>query len=185
MKQLDGRSLVALTLAAQLGALAGCASTGPGLPTVPDNLKVPAGQTLKLSVNATGVQIYECRASKNDPTRFEWAFKAPEAQLFDGKGLKIGKHYDGPTWEANDGSKVVGELKAKDSGPDPTAVAWLLLSAKSTKGAGTFGSGVFGNVKSIQRMQTVGGIAPATPCNQTQAGQESRVLYRAAYYFYS
>jgi len=47
-------------------------------------------------------------------------------------GNKIAKHYAGTTWESNDGSKVVGEVKAKDNGPDPNAIPWLLLSAKST-----------------------------------------------------
>ena len=45
-------------------------------------------------------------------------------------------HFAGPTWQASDGSKVVGELVAKDAGPDPNAIPWLLLAAKSTQGPG-------------------------------------------------
>src|SRR5258708_38972018 len=102
--------------------LAGCASTDMGMASaVPDNLKVPATQTLSVVAQATGVQIYECSASKTDPTRFEWVFKAPEAELFDTAGKRIGKHYAGPTWESNDGSKAVGEVKARDDGPDANA----------------------------------------------------------------
>ena len=111
--------------------------------------------------------------------RFEWSFKAPEAELFDSDGKKIGRHYAGPTWEANDGSKVVGEVKAKDNGPDPNAIPWLLLSAKSTSG-----SGIFSQTQSIQRLNTVGGQAPAEGCNQAQFGKETRVPYKAKYYFY-
>src|SRR5467141_4429300 len=119
--------------------LAGCAASNVGSdPVVPDNLKVPAGQTLSLVSRATGVQIYECSAGKTDPARFEWAFKAPEADLFDLSGRKTGKHYAGPTWESDDGSKVVGEVKARDDGPAPTAIPWLLLAAKSTSGNGVF-----------------------------------------------
>jgi len=41
-------------------------------PAAPENLKVPATQTLSVVAQASGVQIYECNASKTDPTRFEW-----------------------------------------------------------------------------------------------------------------
>ena len=160
--------------------LSGCAATDIGMtPAVPENLKVPATQMLSLVAQATGVQIYECNASKTDPTKFEWVFKAPEAELLDTAGKNIGKHYAGPTWESNDGSKVVGEVKARDDGPDANAIPWLLLNAKSTTG-----SGVFGKTQSIQRVKTVGGKAPADGCNQAQVGKGARIAYRATYYFY-
>ena len=90
------------------------------IPEVPGTLKVPEAQVLSLEVQATGVQIYECKTSKDDSMRFEWVFKAPEAELFDSVGKRIGRHYAGPTWESNDGSKVVGEIRARDDRPDPT-----------------------------------------------------------------
>ena len=34
---------------------------------------------------------------------------APDASLLDAKGQVIGKHFAGPSWQANDGSIVVGE----------------------------------------------------------------------------
>ena len=169
------------TAMASLAAiLAGCAASNVGTnPLVPENLRVPAGQTLSLVSPATGVQIYECGALKTEPPRFEWVFKAPEAELFDLSGKKIGKHYAGPTWESNDGSKVAGEVKARDDGPAATAIPWLLLAAKSPSG-----NGVFSRTQSIQRVQTVGGKAPAGGCNQAQVGKEARVGYTATYYFY-
>src|SRR4029453_10939905 len=97
----------------------GCAASQVGTtPVVPENLRAPAGQVLSLEAQATGVQIYECNASKTDPSRFEWVFKAPEADLFDNAGTRIGKHYAGPTWEWNDERKVQGEVKGGDEGPD-------------------------------------------------------------------
>src|SRR5216683_6227846 len=162
------------------GILAGCAASNVGTnPLVPENLKVPAGQTLSLVSPATGVQIYECGATKTEPARFEWVFKAPEADLFDLSGKKIGKHYAGPTWESNDGSKVVGEVKSRDDGPNANAIPWLLLSAKSTSGVG-----ILGQTASVQRVQTVGGKPPAGGCSEAPAGKEARVPYSAAYYFY-
>lgn len=158
----------------------GCASS-PAVrpPDAPEELRPPADQVLKLEVLATGVQIYECSASKDQPERFEWAFKAPEAELSDKAGRKVGRHYAGPTWQSTDESGVVGEVKARAAGPDPGAIPWLLLSAKSNSG-----NGVFSQVKSIQRLQTVGGKAPSEPCSLDNAQQAMRVPYKASYYFY-
>lgn len=159
---------------------AGSAFIAMAASEVPEGLKVPATQVLSLEAHATGVQIYECRAGKTDPASFEWAFKAPEADLFDGEGKKIGKHYAGPTWESNDGSKVVGEAKARDNGPDAGAIPWLLLSAKSTSG-----KGVFSQTLSIQRLFTVGGKAPAEGCDPAHSGKEARSPYKARYLFFA
>jgi hypothetical protein len=177
---MKARGLTAVGSASLVALLTGCAvANAATVPMVPDNLKVPATQTLSLETRATGVQIYDCKPNKDDPARFEWVFRAPEAELFDAAGKKIGKHYAGPTWESNDGSKVVGEANARDDGPAVNAIPWLLLSAKSTSGAG-----ILGQTASVQRVQTVGGKAPAGGCNQAAAGKEARVPYSAAYYFY-
>ena len=174
------RGITAISRASLVVLLAGCATPTIGTaPTVPDNLRVPAMQTLSLETHAAGVQIYDCKPGKDDPARFEWVFRAPEADLFDAAGKKIGKHYAGPTWESNDGSKVVGEVKARDDGPDVNAIPWLLLSAKSTSGVGALGKTV-----SVQRLQTVGGKAPSGGCSPSQADKEVRVPYSAMYYFY-
>jgi hypothetical protein len=177
MKQ---RKITAIAKASIVALLASCAISNAGMiPSVPEILKVPETQVLSLETKAAGVQIYECKASKDDPMRFEWVFKAPEAELLDSAGNRIGRHYAGPTWESNDGSKVVGEVKARDNGPDPNSIPWLLLSAKSTSG-----NGVFSQTQSIQRVHTAGGKAPAEGCNQAQAGKEMQVPYKALYYFY-
>jgi hypothetical protein len=159
--------------------LSGFASADIGVGDVPESLKVPPTQTLAVAVQARGVQIYECGVSKADPARFEWIFKAPEAELFDKAGKRIGKHYAGPTWESDDGSKVVGAAKARDDGPDANAIPWLLLSATSAEG-----NGIFGKTQSVQRVNTVGGKAPADGCNQAQLGKIARVSYSATYNFY-
>ena len=145
---------------------------------VPETLKAPSDQVLAFELQATGVQIYECRARKDDSAQFEWAFKAPQADLFDASGQLVGRHYGGPTWESPDGSKVVGEVKAKDTSLSSGSIPWLLLGAKATAG-----KGLFSPVKSIQRLNTTGGAAPAS-ASQAQAGQEVRVPYTATYAFY-
>ena len=175
------RRLVVVPTVAWVWVALNAAPFAATLPEVPDKLQVPAGQTLAFDLRAKGVQIYVCSARKDDATKFEWTLKAPEAELFDASGKKVLKHYAGPTWEAADGSKVVGELKARDAGPDANAIPWLLLSTKSTGG-----NGVLSKTTSIQRLRTVGGKAPATGCAQAaDAGKEVRIPYQAVYYFYT
>jgi hypothetical protein len=147
---------------------AGCAST---VPPFPDNLKPGANESLALIVPAKGVQIYECREGK-------WAFVAPEAELFDRAGKRIGSHYAGPHWESADGSKIVGAVKQRADAPDAANIPWLLLGTKSVGS-----EGAFSKVTSIQRVATVGGIAPAAGCNE--AGARARVPYTADYYLFS
>lgn len=158
---------------------AGCASSSLAPPEVPATLRPPQDQSLFLEARATGVQIYECAAKPGDSSGFAWVFKAPEATLADRWGRPIGKHYAGPTWESSDGSTVVGELASRDPGPEPSAIPWLLLTAKSTSGAGDLAG-----TRSIQRVHTTGGVAPAQPCASRNAKQTVRVPYTATYYFY-
>ena len=165
---------------AVLVAASGCASAPVQVPKdLPASLNPPAGQSVFLEALASGVQIYECAPKSDQPSSFEWAFRAPEATLVDRAGRSLGKHYAGPTWESIDGSTVVGEVKARDPGPSPSAIPWLLLAGKSTTGAG-----VLSQTKSIQRVQTVGGVAPSQSCTSANASQVSRVPYTATYYFY-
>jgi hypothetical protein len=148
-------------------------------PATPENLKPPQTEKVAFALSAKGVQIYQCSVNKNDATKFEWAFKSPEAELFDQAKTKVGKHYGGPTWESNDGSKVQGEVKSRTEVIGAKTIPWLLLAAKKQEGKGLFSS-----IKSIQRLNTMGGSAPATGCDRTQANTEIRVPYTAQYYFY-
>jgi hypothetical protein len=158
--------------------LSACASAPRPQPAaVPENLRVPEGEPLLLRAAARGAQIYTCKAKAADPASFGWALKAPDAELFDQSGAKIGRHYAGPTWESSDGSCVVGEMV--QSSPAQGAIPWLLLRAKSHEGAG-----VLASVKYIQRVDTTGGVAPSAGCDAEHAGAEVRVDYSANYDFY-
>lgn len=171
-----------IRLCVLLCAVAGCASHKPLAPTdVPAALKVADGQVLTAALHGTGVQIYECRASAQDPKRFSWIYHSPAAELSDRSGKEVGRHYDGPTWEGDDGSKVVGEVTVRDNAPDPAAaIQWLLLRSKSNSG-----KGIFGKTQFIQRLHTIGGITPTAICDAGHAGQRTRVAYSADYYFYA
>lgn len=72
------RAVIAMTQIPMVALVAGCTmSTVATIPFVPENLRPPATEVLSLETAATGVQIYECNARKDQPTRFEWVFKAP------------------------------------------------------------------------------------------------------------
>ena len=146
---------------------------------VPAGLEVAATQSLALTLTAKGVQIYQCRPVQNDPNKFEWAFEAPEATLYDAEGHVVGKHYAGPTWELAAGGLVVGRLKAKAEASDGKGVPWLLLDV-----AKNLGTGVLGKVQAVQRVDTLGGKPPTEAADATKAGQERRVEYSATYLFY-
>ena len=162
--------------------VAACASLQPPTPmvTVPDKLKPGANESLAMIVPAKGVQIYECRARKDQVGAYEWAFVAPEADLFDARGNRIGRHYAGPHWESTDGSKILGTVKERADAPVADAIPWLLLAAKSVGSEGSFSK-----VTSIQRVSTVGGVAPKAGCSQAAAGTPARINYTADYYFFT
>jgi hypothetical protein len=171
--------IAALVLGCTFGTVTHAALKKIPSPRTPPIITPPAGNSAFLVGHAIGVQIYVCKAKADDPSEFEWSFKAPEADLTNEQGEKIAKHYAGPTWEASDGSKVIGEVQQKTDAPKPGAVPWLLLKAKSNEGAGTFGK-----VTYIQRVDTEGGVATAAGCDQAHTNTEARVDYKANYYFY-
>ena len=159
---------------------AGCARAATQQSIIPEQLEPPAGQRLSLIVAAKGVQIYECRESKERAGAWEWAFVAPQAELYDTTGTRIGRHFAGPSWESSDGSKLVGAVKARAEAPVAGAIPWLLLEVKSVAH-----DGAFARVASIQRVNTAGGMAPAVGCSESNAGTPVRVPYTADYYFFT
>ena len=144
---------------------------------VPKQIQPSTKEQFYLKVHAKGDQVYSC---KSEGTQFTWALKAPDAQLFDKDGKLFGKHFAGPTWEANDGSRVTGKAVANAPSPDADSIPWLLVSVISHEG-----SGVLTRVTTIQRLNTKGGKAPASGCDSLHTGQEVRVPYSADYVFYA
>lgn len=159
--------------------VSGAAQAEAPLATIPEALKAGPEETLLMVVPARGVQIYECRSRKDQPASYDWAFIAPQATLFDTANHKIGEHFEGPTWESDDGSRITGTLKARADAPQGNAIPWLLLTATASGNA----KGAFGAVTSVQRVNTTGGLAPATPCTEAKDGAVARVPYTADYYF--
>jgi hypothetical protein len=157
-------------------------------------LAPPLGQSLSLSPGyyyATGVQIYTCQATSTGG--HAWVFSRPQANLYGRPGGPIvGKHFlsnGNPTWQANDGSSVSGAKVASapelqwNGTTNASAIPQLLLKAVAHTGTSS-GPGTFGNVTSVQRLMTTGGVAPATGCDASHVGVETSVSYAATYYFY-
>lgn len=126
---------------------------------------------------AHGVQIYTCAAT---PTGVAWKLKAPEATLRDSSGHVAGQHFAGPTWQATDGSKVVGVPLVASIAQGPAGIPWLVLRATDNDG-----TGMFARVAYIARTRTIGGLAPAKGCDPAHPDAEIRVPYSATYTFFS
>ena len=76
-----------------------------------------------LIAHAEGVQIYACYSVADG---YAWRLLAPRATLTGDNGKPLGSHYGGPTWEARDGSTVVGAASGR--AVDPAAIDWLRLA---------------------------------------------------------
>jgi hypothetical protein len=142
---------------------------------VPPDLVPPAGNRLDSVFKAAGVQNYGC-------TDGAWTLFEPAATL---TGITLDPvrrdtviHFRGPSWQSvTDGSLVEGAARATAPSDTPNSIPQLLIGAKLVRGAGTFGGVTF-----IQRLATVGGVAPAGTCT---AGQTRAVRYTAVYRFFT
>ena len=155
---------------------------------VPKDIEVPTGCKLLFTLEGHGVQVY--KAAANQSGQLEWVFEAPIAQLTDGKSSKqehdeaesLGYHYEGPSWEGLDGSKVMRDkdvpVKSAASPHPDRDIPWLLIKVKAEEGA----TGQFSPVAYVQRINTHGGKAPSRA--PSRAGTKVAVPYSAVYGFY-
>lgn len=149
-------------------------------PEVPAVIQVPEGHKVSYHTYAEGVQVYVCQEAA--PGVYAWVFKAPVATLYANAGFNgngVGIHYAGPVWESKSGSKVKA-ARVDGISIDPQSIPWLLLKAVTTEGPG-----IFENTTYIQRINTVGGNAPAEGATAATVGQEIQIPYTAEYYFYT
>lgn len=170
----------------------------PAFLDVPTNLRVPAGNEAFLSGYALGTQNYVCLAT---PTGVSWKFLGPQATLFltsDGNlSQQITTHYLSvnpaeslarPTWQHSlDTSRFWGRVKESSKDPNyvaPGAIDWLLLERAGVQ-FGPAGGSILAQTTFIQRVNTSGGVAPATGCSDiSQVGTLALVPYSTDYFFY-
>lgn len=148
-------------------------------PSLPDLtvLAVPAGHVLLFKARGRGVQIYP-----RDPSTHAFGPAHPRAILVTNDGDII-HHFKGPSWQAADGSTVVGTVVHKVPAPADDAIPWLLLSAAPPPDGSPVG--LLSKVDYIQRVYTEYGNPPSSGCGGDDAGSATPVFYEAEYYFYA
>jgi hypothetical protein len=193
---------VSLAAALSVGLGPVPASAAPALrarieaPDVPSGLEVPSGHVAFLEGRAVGTQNYVCLPTT---TGVAWKFLGPQATLFfPGVPQQITTHFLSanpeeagtarPTWQHSfDSSQVWGRAAASSLDPNfvaPGAIPWLLVEAVG-RAAGPLGGGALAQTTYIQRVNTSGGIAPATGCSQAgEIGSVALVPYTTDYFFF-
>lgn len=167
-----------ITLLAAVATLTACSGhMMMKTPDAPAAVTVPAGNKVVMKTVGIGELTYQCRAKANMAGAFEWVLAGPDAILYDGNQMAVGKYYGGPTWEANDGSKVTGKQLAVS--PNPGSIPLQLVQANPS-----MGKGAMSDITYIQRLNTMGGAAPTTPCGAANVNAKQIVKYQADYVFY-
>ncbi len=172
------------TLAAAAALLTACGSMAPMAPKfsqdgLPEAIKVPMGNTVAMETVGVGEITYECRDKANAPGMTEWVFVGPNAVLNNRSGKQVGKYFGPPaTWESMDGSK----LTATQLAVAPAGAGNIPLQLVKANPA--MGMGAMAGVTHIQRVATVGGVAPASLCSPANKGSKQVVKYQADYIFW-
>jgi uncharacterized protein (TIGR03118 family) len=174
VKDIKIAALLVLCAAAAFTARADNDHRAPDLPPGCEKLAPSEDNQVVAHLFAVGVQIYRWDG-------IAWGFVAPSALLYADPNhhAQVVTHFGtptGPAWETKSGSRVVAQ-RVDSCTPDATAIPWLLLRAISRTGPG-----LFSDISYVQRVNTVGGLAPATP--GAAVGEESQVPYTADYVFY-
>jgi hypothetical protein len=168
------RTGLLFTLAAIGPSLLGACATTPSSSANAISLDPPQAERV-MSLAASGVQTYSCEFDSQH--RLGWVFKSPQAILFDASGQAVVHHSAGPSWEAQDGSRIQGRVIAQQASATPASIPQLLLEAHSTAG-----NGMLSAIRYVQRVHTVGGLAPSAPCSTEHETGSSP--YLADYVFY-
>lgn len=170
-------SVLAISLLAACGSLSNMTMYSQA--NLPVAVQVPEGNKVAIEAVGVGDITYQCNAKKDMADQFEWVFVGPDARLNDRSGNQVGKYYGPPaTWENMDGSKLTG-----------TQVAVAPSSAGNiphqlVKANPASGSGAMTGVTYIQRVNTMGGVAPGSACAASNMGAKQAVRYQADYIFY-
>jgi len=160
----------ALFVVALIACAACSRATDNRAPEVPHDIRVPEGNKVHFHGYAQGFQVYTWNGT-------DWGKAVPDATLFDADGNVVAKHFAGPTWQSNSGSKVVGTVVPPKVTVNTNSIEWLLLIAASAEGPG-----IFADTTYVHRVNTVGGLPPSAP--GLVVGQVAPIPYTADYFFY-
>jgi hypothetical protein len=183
--------VAALAIAAPFASMA----TNITPPKVPDTLAVPAGSKAFLIGHAVGTQNYICLPDGAGAT---WVLFGPQATVFDDHGRQLMTHFLSPnpaennalraTWMDSDRTSSVWAVKVAESDDarfvEPGAIKWFLLQVKGAE-EGSQRNDRLMKTTVIHRVNTSGGVAPASECMLTgDVGKTKFVPYTADYVFY-
>jgi hypothetical protein len=191
MKRIAWGIALGMTFTSALPQIAHAQSVTP--PPVPPGLEVPAPNQAFLLGRGVGTQNYVCQPG-NQLGRVGWVLFTPQATLFDDEGGQLTSHFFSPnpneagvvraTWRDSRDSSTVWARATASATVDPNAIAWVLLQVVGTQ-VGPTGGDTFTKTTFIQRLNTRGGLAPATGCDVlSDAGHKAFVPYSADYFFY-
>ncbi len=169
--------------ASAVALISACASSPSMKPfdqsALPAAVQVPAGHKVFWETVGVGEITYECRTKAGAAGQFEWVFVGPDAKLNNREGKQVGKYYGPPaTWEGADGVKLTGAQVAVA----PAAAGSIPLQLVKANPAS--GTGMVSGTTFIQRVATMGGVAPAAACGTANTGARQIVKYQADYIFW-
>jgi hypothetical protein len=152
----------------------GDAAPGPLYSLFHRALAAPAGKSVVLRLHGQGAQIFRCELQA---TGRHWIYRLPQADLSDAEGMVVVRHGANLSFEHVDGSRLLGDITDHVPAPVDNALPWVLMATRS------FGKGALAGVTHVQRIDTVGGMPPAS-CDSGQLGQVLRVPFTADFVFY-
>ena len=162
-------------------------------PPVPPGLEVDPPNQAFLVGHAVGTQNYACQPSPSIG-QVAWTLFTPEATLFNDQREQIITHFNSPnpdedrtvraTWQDSQDTSTVWAKAVASASVTPGAIAWVKLQVVGAQ-AGPTGGDTLSGTTFIQRLNTVGGLAPSTGCDlPTDIGNKAFIPYRADYFFY-
>lgn len=192
---LAGAAALTLALTVALPQSAHAAHVTP--PPVPDDVKVEDGNRAFLLGHGVGTQNYICLPSG---ATFAWTLFTPEATLFNDHFKQLTTHF----FSVNPNPADNGAVRATWQHSRDTSIVWAAVTGISTdarfvaQGAvawlrlqqvgrqeGPGGGDTLAVTTFVQRVNTEGGVAPATGCAQlADVGKKAFVPYKADYIFY-
>ena len=162
-------------------------------PPVPPGLEVLAPSEAFLLGRGVGTQNYECQPT-SPLGRVGWVLFTPQATLFDDDGRQLITHFSSPnpeegrlvrvSWQDSRDTSTVWAKAIASATVDPNAIPWVKLEIVGARPGPTGGDALTGTTF-LQRLNTRGGLAPATGCDVlSDVGHKAFIPYTADYFFY-
>lgn len=162
-------------------------------PIVPPGLEVEAPNQAFLLGHAFGTQNYECQPV-DSLGRVGWTLFTPQATLFSDQNAQLITHFNSPnpdearvvraTWQDSADTSTVWARAVAAATVDPDAIPWVKLVRVGSR-VGPTGGTTLSDTTFVQRVNTRGGLAPSTGCNQLpDVGRKAFMPYTADYLFY-